>query len=326
MSHPGHRAACVSLVLLCGFTCGPRPPGPVSFALPERWRREGKSLEAAVEYARIAGEAKPRSDPEGYSALAECYRWLLALNPAKLVAAQPEQRVRFLPVDPYLSDLTGRPFLALWLEAELHLLLVPSSVERRAEASSRLAEWFGKKADQPELRCTDLEDAALHRILLLEAAAAFEHRHLSLGRAVSRERLAAWIDRLRAEYDALAERPRRRPFALEQWKETAEALADLSVAVRRDAELPKLPEDFADLADWSVEEHLKKGTDWGDRANTEVTQRGDSRLAERWQRRALRHFVLVRELLASTSSQQEAPLARTLLMIKSWKALCFADR
>ncbi|MBI2901848.1 MAG: hypothetical protein HYY17_16815 [Planctomycetes bacterium] len=322
----GRLAAPALSLLLCGFSCGPRPLPPVSLESAEKLEREGKSLAAAVEYARLLGTLRERADAHADAATARICARLFALRVWELAAEHPEIRPRLASIEARLADPAGRPFLSAAMEAYLRVLTTPSGAALRAEAAAFLADAARRKAGRPELQACESGDRDVHRLLLLEAACAYEHRRASLSAGASRAPLAESVRALAEAYRALAGRPRAREFARERWREIAEAHADLAVAAEREEELPPLPEDFARWADFTMERHLREATQWSDRGTVERSTRGDLREAERCYRTAMRHFAFAAETLTERTPAQENCLSAGTGVARAWKTLCFEDR
>lgn len=305
-----------ALVFLALAGCGPRLPEPVSMESAERLR----GLEAAAEYARILGTLGDRRDIEAQLARARGFRMIFDLEAAERVAENPELRKRFAAIEPYIGD--PRAVLAVSMEADVDVLTGPSPLERRPEALERLVEDVMAKVSRPELRTAEI-DAGLHRIVLLEAAAGFEHRRLTLTPTEPRARLANLFRDLAAAYQGFAERPRIRAEIVERWKENAESYRNLAILVEGES-LPALP-DLGEWADHTLDRHLREGAQWADRATVESTSGGDIREVERSYRASIRHLVFAREMLATLTTERETALSILSVALRAWESAVSRD-
>lgn len=312
---------------LCGGNCGgPRPVAPVSLERADRFRRAGKLLEAGEEYARVLVAIRDRTDFEAEIARARSHRALFEAGIAAQARLRPEWKMRLAVLEPHLSDPTGREFLGEAMECYLRVLTGPSGSEIRAEASTVLSEALEGKAADPKLRVIPEDDSVLQHALLLEAAAAFEHRRLALAGAGSRERLSRLLRAAAADYGKLAAREALAGFAKEALQGVAESYQELAMGVERDKSLPPLPADFARLPDFTMERHLREAMQWADRSAVERTSRGDFREAERGYRNSLRHFLFAAESVGARTAAQENALSAYPGVAKAWRSLCLEGR
>lgn len=323
------RLSAMAMVLLCGFTCEPRPPGPVSLQKARELERAGRIPEAVAEYSRLISEVGNRADLEASQGLATIYGRLTELKAWEVVRKNPAIRSQCASIEAFLSDELGRPFLSLAMEADLRVLSETGPPEGKAESAARLSSRLAEKVQRPELRMSELEDLpVLHRIVLLEAAAGFEHRRLFLTRdsktqhpTESKKALVECFETLSREYGALAEMTGLRAFARDQWKERREAYANLAIAVAQEGPLPDLPAEYSRWADFTIDRHLREGVRCSEQATSEVTTRPME--SERQFRAALRHFIFGREVLAECTSTQDDLLLTQRAVVRSWQWLCF---
>jgi hypothetical protein len=318
------RAVTLSSLLLCGFTCTPRPPDPVSLKEAERWEKAGKLREAVLEYGRILTAIQSRTDLHSDLAYAKIYSRFFALNLPAMVQSDSTLSEPLSFLEPYWLDRSGKSFLALGMEADLRILASPTSAEVRAESADRIVSSMCLKIDRSELRTAELEDAQLQTLILLEITAAFEYLNQRLKAASSGERLSQIYADLGQGYRELIKRDRLLPFAKEQWNELSDAYMDRAMMASHEGPLPEPPEEYAKWAEYSLERHLQEG-DRESNSAIGFKVRGDLREAERCYRAALRHSIFVRESLAQRNTAQEIALRSIPLILRSWASLCFAE-
>ncbi|GEM_PF-5816828 len=313
----------LAAAILCGFTCGPKPPPEVSFEYPERLERGGKKLEAAAEYVRVCQTIAPRADLQAEIARARIFRKLYELRLPELLAARPDWRPRFVAVQSHLTDPSGKTLLAASVEAYLKVLTGPSGTGLRAEAAEVLSTVLERRAEGGTFRSPD---PSIERALLYEAAAVFEYRRSVLSSNKGRERLIRLVRSAADEYEDLSDQGRPREFARESWRDLADQYEDLSIALERDKELRSLPQDLARLSDFTLERHFREAIQWGDRGTVERTSGGDVREAERSYRTSMRHFVIAEACIAFRTPAQENALSARMGVYKAWRSLCFEER